>query len=214
MARMKDLLKRPVYGGSVDGTVESGFAPKESLRVKKSMTSAFVFGLEVRDAEMGIVGHCAAVAMLARSLGAIMDISESDAYILDTAAQLHEVGMFAIPPDLLKRSSPLTLEELERIRSQAQISAEIAGMMHHPRVRSLIEHQYDDHAELEGVLPPEDLLLAGILRVADVLAATTWPRPYQAALPRESRAQLLRLGAGSRFHPLAARLALEVPIVA
>ena len=184
---------------------------EELARTNRAMVRTLAFGLEVRDAELDIVQHCTLVADLCASLGKVLDLSPGEAYILDTAARLHEIGMFSIPASLLKRDAPLSAEELALVRSQARLSAEIAATMHHPRVATLIEHQYDDYSELVGKLDEADLLLAGIVRVADLIAAVTRPRPYQVAHSWESRVSLLMGGSGTRFHPLAVEGALQIP---
>ena len=194
----------PLYGGE-------GSRKEERARTNRTIVRTLAFGLEVRDAELDIVEHCTLVADLCGTLGQLLRVSLADAYILDTAARLHEVGMFSVPASLLKRDAPLTEAELTLVRSQAKLSADIAATMHHPRVVRLIEHQYDDYAELAGKLEEPDLLLAGIFRVADLIAAVTRPRPYQRPLPWEGRAQLLRGGAGTQFHPRAVEGALMLP---
>jgi response regulator RpfG family c-di-GMP phosphodiesterase len=214
MSRMNRWVRRlsgaePPLAGTARG------ASREDLaRTTRTMVRTLAFGLEVRDTELDIVDHCTLVAEIAARIGRLLRISEAEAYILDTAARLHEIGMFAVPPALLKRAAPLSPEELALVRSQARLSAEIASTMHHPRVVELIEHQYDDYAELTEKLEEPSLLLAGILRVADLIAAVTRPRPYQVPLPGDRRAELLRSGAGTRFHPAAVRCALQVPIEA
>lgn len=198
--------------GAQTQTDAPGLISKDQrTRTTRTMSQTLAFGLEVRDSELNIVEHCSLVAELCERLGRLMRISEADAYILETAARIHEIGMFTIPATLLKRAAPLSPEELARVRSQAQISAQIAATMHHPRVVELIEHQYDDYTELAGKMDERNLLLAGILRVADIIAAVTRPRPYTAGLPWEMRAQLLQSGAGTRFHPAAVRCALQMP---
>ena len=189
-----------------------GRTRKEELaRTNRTMVRTLAFGLEVRDADLDIVEHCTLVADVCGTLGQLLRVSLADAYILDTAARLHEIGMFSVPSSLLKRDAPLSEEELTLVRAQAALSAEIAATMHHPRVVKLIAHQYDDYAQLAGKLEDPDLLLAGIFRVADLIAAVTRPRPYQRPLPREGRAQLLRGGAGTQFHPLVVEGALLLP---
>ena len=132
--------------------------------------------------------------------------------MLQVAARLHEVGVFGVPPELLHRPAPLSEEELETVRGQARVSAGVARLIHPPRVAELIENQYEDHRKLaEGDrIGDRDVLLAGILRVADVYAAVTWPRPYQDPMPAPFRDELLRAGAGTRFHPLAVESALTI----
>jgi HD-GYP domain-containing protein (c-di-GMP phosphodiesterase class II) len=175
---------------------------------QRTITRALAFGMEAREVEMQIVEHSALVSMVSGELGERMHISEADAYVLKTAAELHEVGMFGISPELLMRSTEYSADELALVRGQAKVSGDLAALMHGPRVGRLIEHQYDDYdAPEEGPEDP-DRLLAGILRVADAIAAVTSPRPYQMALSLLERGLMLQRGAGTRFHPLAVESAM------
>lgn len=209
MSWMQRLIDRVTAGPDPELSLGPSLE-EERERTHQTILRTVSFGLEVREAELEIVEHCALVSILCGSLGRLVDLPESEAYVLQTAAQLHEVAMFAVPAELLLKSTPLSPEELETVRRQAKASAELAAIMHHPRVARLIEHQYDDYAALSDRLPESDLLLAGILRVADVVAAVTRPRHYQDPLPLEARALMLESGAGTRFHPLAVRCALQL----
>ncbi|MBW3628787.1 MAG: hypothetical protein KY464_05750 [Gemmatimonadetes bacterium] len=177
---------------------------------ERTITRAVIFGMEVQDADLGIIEHSALVAKTAEWLGERLAISEADSYVLKTAAELHEVGMFSVAPELLLRNARLSLDELEMVRRQATLSARLASVMHGPRVGRLIEHQYDDYEQRTFAAHDPDELLAGILRVADVIAAVRRPRPYQAALSLHEQSRLLESGSGSRFHPLAVRCALSI----
>lgn len=207
MSWMQRLIERVTAGPEPERSLGPSL-DEERERTQQTILRTLSFGLEVREAELEIIEHSALVAALCGSLGRLLHLSEADAYILETAARLHEIGMFAVPPELLLRADPLSPDELERVRSQARISAQLAATMHHPRVVRLIESQYEDYAELADRMPEADLLLAGILRVADVVAAVTRPRPYQESLPPGARATLLEQGAGTRFHPSVVRGAL------
>lgn len=188
----------------------------ELARTESTLSTALVFGMQVRDSQLGVVDHSARVALVAERIARKMGVSEADRYLLTLAARLHELGMFAVPQELLCRPAPLSTQELRQVRAQAGISAEVARLVHPPRVVGLIEHQYEDYREVARArrLEERDLLLAGILRVADVFAAVTWPRPYQDPMPAPFREELLRSGAGTLFHPLAVTyvLALRAPL--
>lgn len=212
MAWMQRFLDRLSAPRDPEGEAEHALYQARD-RTRETVLRTLQGGLHVRESQMGILEHSAMVSTICDTLARTMRLSEADAYILRTAARLHEVGMFSIPPALLLRPTPLTRGELERVRWQAMVSADIAEPMHHPRIVGLIRSQYQDFASLRGHLSDADLLLAGILRVADVVAAVTHPRPYQDPLPWNERARVLHSGAGTRFHPLAVEHALELPIL-
>lgn len=182
----------------------------------RTMVRTLVHALDARNPELEIIEHCALVSRVAALIAKRVGISEGDDYILRSAAQLHEIGMLTVPGELLMRSAPLTRAELARVRAQAAVSAELVRAAHHPRIALLVENQYVDYRELQRDTRcgPRDLLLAGILRVADVISAVTWPRPYQDPMPASVREEVLRSGAGTRFHPLAVHFALQLPATA
>lgn len=185
---------------------------EERVSTERTMGAALVFGLGVADAKLHVTDHCARVSLVAEWIAQRAGINDADRYVLQLAARLHELGMFAVPPELLDRPAPLTRAELETVRSQARLSARVARLVHPPRVASLIENQYEDHRRIAGGdrLGERDVLLAGILRVADVFAAVTWPRPYQDPMPAQMREEMLQSGVGVRYHPLAVDCALAL----
>lgn len=164
--------------------------------------SALMVALERRDAELGLASHSARVALLADRLAAHQGVEPELRAILHHAALLHEVGMIGVPAELLRKTEVLTHDELGIIHRQAELGAEIARGVCGPVGATLIRHQYDDYATLRDLLADEEVLvLAGILRTADVVEAITRPRPYQPPLPPATRRALLRSGAGSLFDP-------------
>lgn len=215
MNGLRRFLSRILLDRPAATSLRSAVAEEREL-TERTMATAVVFGLGVRDAALGVIDHSARVALVAERIADRAGIHDADRYILQLAARLHEIGMFAVPSDLLGRPAPLTTAELATIRGQARISGEVARLVHPPRVAGLIEHQYEDHRRIaEGTgLEDRDVLLAGILRVADVFAAVTWPRPYQDPMPAEIREELLQSGAGTRFHPRAVSSAMELAISA
>lgn len=186
-------------------------AVQSMLDTELEMATALTYSLRTRDPAMQIVGHCARVAALAEFLAAELELPEDDARVLREAARLHEVGLVAIPPELLHSEQTLSDEQLQRVRSHARVGAEIVRPAYKSRVSALIENQYSDYAELQRKFDGNaaDLLLAGLLRVADVFDAMTHPRAYQQRPSVAYRRDVLRGGQGTKFHPAAVALLLE-----
>lgn len=211
---MLDWIRHRHPHGPVRHDVGDGVDPSElesHLRGARSrILDAFELALQAREPQLGLMDHAARVAMVAGRIAEAMGIGDGDRYILNTAAQLHEMGMLSLPAELIERRGTLSPQELQWVRGQARVSADIARAAYHPRIALLIENQYRDHAELRrDGLSERDLVLAGIFRVADVFATVTWPRPYQAAMSPPTRSHLLQSGAGTRFDPLAVHAALS-----
>lgn len=175
----------------------------EVADAKLKMATAFTFGIEARNHRIRFVEHGARVSILSDWLASNFDIHDEARRDLRAAAQLHEIGMMAIPTELVDTPARLEGDGVARIRAQAAISAEICRSTQSARTVRLIEEQYTDFHPLtrrfaEGSL---DILLAGILRVADAFDAVTHPRPYQEQIAPAQRMRTLADGKGARFHP-------------
>lgn len=194
---------------------ESG--EQDALRATMDETAfrlgnTLVIALDSRDPELELIAHSARVSRMTEKLAHVVGVSEEECELLRRAAQLHEIGMISVPLELVRRPAPLRKDELERVRAQAAVGAEIVRTIHDRRASRLIAYQYEDHVTLatESDVGSGDLLLTGILRLADVLDAMSHPRPYQPPAGIEEQAEVLRAGAGTRFHPLAVHAAMRL----
>jgi response regulator RpfG family c-di-GMP phosphodiesterase len=173
------------------------------LQTRRVMASAVLADLEARNEKLGLFGHSTRVAEIADKLAQRFSLSPDARLDLTTAARLHEVGMIAVPPNLVDSPDRLPPETVARIRSQAFFSAEIARATQNSRTVRLIEEQYTEYRFLAARFRDdnETMLLAGILHVVDAFDAVTFPRPYQQDVPDEVRLDGLLLGQGTLFHP-------------
>ena len=176
-----------------------------------AMATALTFGLDARNAGLRFVEHCTRVANLADHVAAELGVDADARDVLGAAAQLHEIGMISVPAAILEAPRRLHPEDRALIREHAAVGAEIVRATHSGRTARLIEHQYTDFARLQQVFADDvDLLLAGILRAADVFDAVTHPRPYQDRLRSTHRERILVQGSGSRFHPRVVEVLLHM----
>lgn len=192
--------------------MESNFPPFSSrrgtaagsARLRSEMASTLMFALGTRETTLHILQHSTRVAALACAIAERVSATEREVEELGTAAGMHEIGMLSVPPDLLLRRSRLSPDELERVRGHAAVGAEIVRPLHGDRAARLVERQYEDYDALRRrTRDSRELLLAGILRLADVFDAMKEPRPYQAPVPDAGWRYIVHAGSGSKFHPAA-----------
>jgi putative nucleotidyltransferase with HDIG domain len=162
-------------------------------RAGLSFAGALVATLDARDRYTA--GHSAAVAIYARDIAARMGLREEEQQLAHLCGLVHDIGKIGLPPGLLEKPGPLTLDERrqmeehaavgERILSKVENYADIARVVrhHHERV--------DGNGYPDNLLGDEIPLISKILAVADAYDAMTSDRPYRDAMP--SRVARLRL---------------------
>lgn len=162
-------------------------------RANLSFATALVATLDARDRYTA--GHSAAVAIYARDIAARLGLGQREQQLAHLCGLVHDIGKIGLPPGLLEKRGPLTLDERrqmekhsaigERILTKVDDYAEIAKIVrhHHERV--------DGRGYPDGLLDEEIPLLSKIIAVADAYNAMTSGRPYRDAMP--SRVARLRL---------------------
>ena len=201
MRESEDVFPGRRAGRPLPGRLAS--LQEELAQTEFEMNHALRVALRSREPVKHMVEHSTRVLVLVDWLASELALDEFEYEHLQHAAQLHEIGMMTVPLRLLQNPGPLTDAELQRVREQAAVGAEIIRAYHSPRTAYLVECQYLGHDDLAALLPAGsgDLLLCGILRVADVFDTMGYPRPYQRACTIDERVQELRSGVGTRYHP-------------
>jgi putative nucleotidyltransferase with HDIG domain len=158
-----------------------------------SFATALVATLDARDRYTA--GHSAAVAIYSRDIARRMALPDAAQQSVHLCGLVHDIGKIGLPPGLLEKPGPLTLDERrtmqehsaigERILSNVEDYAEIARVVRH-------HHERVDGNGYPDRLPDDQIpLLSKIIAVADAYNAMTSDRPYRDAMP--SRVARLRL---------------------
>jgi putative nucleotidyltransferase with HDIG domain len=162
-------------------------------RAGLSFASALVAALDARDHYTA--GHSAAVATYSRDIAARLGLSDEEQQLAQLCGLVHDIGKVGLPPGLLEKPGPLTLDERrqmeehpavgERILAKVETYADIARIVrhHHERV--------DGNGYPDGLVGDDVPLISRILAVADAYDAMTSDRPYREAMP--SRVARLRI---------------------
>jgi putative nucleotidyltransferase with HDIG domain len=170
-------------------------------RANLSFASALVAALDARD--QYTAGHSAAVAVYARDIAARMQLGEAQEQLIHVAGLVHDIGKVGLPPGILEKPGPLTLEE-RRIMEQHPVIGEriLANVDDYAEIALIVRHHHervDGEGYPDGLHQDEIPLLSKIIGVADAYNAMTSGRPYRDAMP--SRVARLRLAqaVGTQF---------------
>jgi PAS domain S-box-containing protein len=161
------------------------------------------------------VGHVA--ARLALGLG----LPAGQVTLLRQAAPLHDVGKLAIPDCILLKPGRLTDQELDVMKTHAELGARLLSSGSSPVLQMATVIAGTHHERWDGHGYPKRLtgeaipLVGRIVAVADVFDALTHDRPYKPAWTVERAIAEIGGGAGSQFDPrvVTAFLALRDELV-
>jgi putative two-component system response regulator len=136
----------------------------------------------MNEARESSPGHCYRMANYATALGRAMHLGGADLKALYRGAFLHDIGMLAIPDDILHKGGRLEPEEYAIIKSHPVIGDALCANLRtlHP-VRPIVRHH---HERLDGSGYPDGLqgdrvpLLAQIVSIVDLFEAITMGRQY------------------------------------
>lgn len=170
-----------------------GAANERLKRANLSFASALVATLDARD--QYTAGHSTAVAIYARDIAVRMGLAGSEQELVYLCGLVHDIGKIGLPPGLLEKEGPLTLDERRQMETHSEIGEQILrNVDDYSEIATVVRHH---HERVDGLGYPDKLsgnqipLLARIIAVADAYNAMTSDRPYRDALP--SRVARLRL---------------------
>jgi diguanylate cyclase (GGDEF)-like protein/PAS domain S-box-containing protein len=149
--------------------------------------------------------HCERMQCLARRIGLIVKLPESELDSLKLLAALHDIGKIAIPNSILEKPGSLTADEWETIKKHPEIGYRIA--LSSPEMSPIALAILHHHERWDGSgyplgLKGEDIpFLSRIISIVDAYDVMVHGRPYQEAVsPREAWKEIRRC-AGSQFDP-------------
>ena len=169
----------------------------------RQTTDALVRALEERSPSLG--PHVADVAELSEAVARRLSLPDERRHLLRQAAELHDVGKFAIPDSILEKSGPLSEEEWELIRQHTVIGERILAAA--PALRDVGGIVRSTHERFDGAGYPDGLeamaipLEACIIAAADAYCAMTGERPYRPPLTSSAAIAELERCRGTQFDP-------------
>ena len=176
-------------------------ANQQLERANLSFATALVTTLDARDRYTA--GHSAAVAIYSRDIAARMGLSEADQQRIHLAGLVHDIGKIGLPPGVLEKEGPLTLDERRVMQTHSEIGERIlAKVEDYSDIALIVRHHHervDGNGYPDGLTEDEMPLLARIIAVADAYNAMTSDRPYREAMPSRVARMRLAQAVGSQF---------------
>jgi putative nucleotidyltransferase with HDIG domain len=170
-------------------------------RANLSFASALVATLDARDRYTA--GHSASVARYARDIAARMGLSQEEQELAHVCGLVHDIGKVGLPPGLLEKPGPLTLQERRLMEEHTIIGERIlANVDSYSEIAKIVRHH---HERVDGNGYPDRLIdndipvISRILAVADAYDAMTSDRPYRDAMPPQVARLRLAQAVESQF---------------
>lgn len=129
------------------------------------------------------------------------------------ATLIHDIGKIAIPREILNKSSKLSPEEFEIVKSHPVIAADLLKKAGLEDIAKMIRHH---HERIDGQGYPDGLtgeqipIESRIIAVVDAYDAMTSERPYKRMLTNEEAIEELKANSGTQFDPLIVRIFIEL----
>ena len=162
-------------------------------RANLSFAVALVTALEASDAYTA--GHSRAVAIYCRDIARRMGMPPEECDRAFLCGLVHDIGKVGLPPSLLGKEGPLTLEERRRMQEHSAIGERILREVDaYDDVATIVRHHHeriDGEGYPDGIHGDDIPMLSRVIAVADAYNAMTSHRPYREAMP--SRVARLRL---------------------
>ena len=180
---------------------EERAAARQLERANLSFAAALVAALDARDRYTA--GHSAAVAVYARDIAKRIGLSPDDQRLAHLAGLVHDVGKVGLPPGLLEKPGPLTLEERRIMEEHSAIGERILGKVEgYAEIARIVRHHHervDGNGYPDGLRDAEIPLISKIIGVADAYNAMTSGRPYRDAMPTRVARMRLAQAVGAQF---------------
>jgi putative nucleotidyltransferase with HDIG domain len=150
-----------------------------------SFAVALVTALEASDSYTA--GHSRAVAIYSRDIAQRMGFPETECDRAFLCGLVHDIGKVGLPPSLLGKVGPLTLEERRRMQEHSvigeRILREIAAYEDIARIVRHHHERIDGEGYPDGIRGDQIPMLSKVIAVADAYNAMTSSRPYRDAMP-------------------------------
>jgi diguanylate cyclase (GGDEF)-like protein/putative nucleotidyltransferase with HDIG domain len=149
--------------------------------------------------------HSKKVADYSLALAKALQLNKEEILKIETCALIHDIGKIGIDSEILNKSTELTEEEWQVLRTHAKLGAEIIGRI--PQLSHCVEPVLHHHEKYDGTGYPDGLkgedipLISRILAIANEFAVITSDRSYAESKTNEKALEELKQRSGKDFDP-------------
>ena len=211
-ASTKETMDEPV--SEALKRAENSMNQRKLLEEKSSHSSIIAtIRATMREKSHETEAHEERMARLARKVGVILRLSQSDLDNIELLAQLHDIGKVGISEHILNKSGKLNDEEWLEMKKHPEIGERIA--MSTATLAPIANYILCHHERWDGGGYPHGLsgysipLLSRILSIVDAYDAMTQDRVYQKAMTHDQAIAEIRNNAGTQFDPQIAEIFCE-----
>lgn len=178
-------------------------ANKELLDVVRRMALM----AEYRQDGTSTTNHLERIRGYCQVIGRGLGLSSDEIEIVAYASQLHDIGLAAIPDNVLSKPGELSPYEWDLMKRHPLIGAEIlqgalSVVLQVGETIALTHHERWDGSGYPGGLSEDEIPLSGrICALADVFDALTTKRPYKREIPLVDGLELIQESSGKLFDP-------------
>jgi diguanylate cyclase (GGDEF)-like protein/putative nucleotidyltransferase with HDIG domain len=152
--------------------------------------------------QMGSARHSQVVGRYAEAMAEKLELRPEQVQRIRLAGILHDVGKIGVRGSILAKPGPLTVSEMDEMRTHPEVGARIARNAGLTDIAVWIAAHHERPDGLgypNGVGEKEIPLEARILAVGDAFEAMTNDRAYRSAMSEEKAREELRHNAGTQF---------------
>ncbi|MBN1064646.1 HD-GYP domain-containing protein [Clostridium botulinum] len=169
---------------------------------KNEKTSIGIADLQSYDVNTYL--HSLSVTVISIAIGSALHLSKKKLCDLGICGLLHDIGKVKIPIEIIDKSSKLTEEEFNIVKTHAVLGGDYIESSKHINndiyLGIISHHEKFDGTGYPNRLEKEDIPLFGrIIAVADVYDALTGNRPYRTPIKPLEAIEYIMAGVGKSF---------------
>jgi HD-GYP domain-containing protein (c-di-GMP phosphodiesterase class II) len=150
-------------------------------------------------------GHGLRTAKIAASIAHTLALTDEACHDLVLASYLHDVGLLALPGDVIQHARLINAEEYRIVQSHTRLGASILEPFTFLRTASVLiayhHERWDGSGYPYGIRGPLIPLGARILAIADAFNAIQVPDTADPLAQHLIKLRILRIGSGTQFDP-------------